>query len=51
LDLRKRKKNLKFEYTPTGAARVLSVNVRFSRGEQAPTTATLRGLTGGQVVV
>jgi hypothetical protein len=49
LDLRKRKKNLKIEYTPSGAARVASAVVELSRAEQAPTTAALRGVTA-QVV-
>jgi hypothetical protein len=49
LDLRKRKKNLKIEYTPSGAARIASATVELSRAEQAPTTAALRGVTA-QVV-
>ena len=46
LDLRKRKKNLKITYTPVGAARVAAAHVRLSRGEQAPTTAAGRGVSG-----
>lgn len=49
LDLRKRKKNLKIEYTPSGTARIASAAVTLSRGEQAPDTASERGVTA-QVV-
>lgn len=49
LDLRKRKKNLKITYTPAAAARVAAAVAHLSRGEQAPTTAALRGVAG-QVV-
>jgi hypothetical protein len=50
LDVRKRKKNLKLTYAPnTSVARVASAECILSRGEQAPTTATLRGLSA-QVV-
>lgn len=50
VDLRARKKNLKINYTPSGAARVASATCTLSRAEQAPTTATGRGATA-QVVV
>lgn len=49
LDLRKRKKNLKIEYTPSGTARIASATVTLSRAEQAPDTASERGVTA-QVV-
>lgn len=40
-----RKKNLKISYTPGVGARVASAVAILSRGELAPTTAALRGLT------
>lgn len=46
LDLRKRKKNLKITYTSVGAARIASAHARLSRGEQAPTSTSGRGLSG-----
>ncbi len=49
LDLRKRKKNLKIEYTPSGTARIASATCTLSRAEQAPDTAAERGVTA-QVV-
>lgn len=49
VDLRKRKKNLKIEYTPSGTARIASAVVTLSKAEQAPTSASLRGVTA-QVV-
>lgn len=45
LDCRKRKKNLKITYSPsTNAARVADAFVELSRGKEAPTSATLRGV-------
>lgn len=45
LDLRKRKKNLKITFAPnTNVARLAGATMELYRGEQAPTTATLRGL-------
>jgi len=44
LDLRKRKKFLKIEYSPSAsAARVAAASVELSRAEQAPITAAGRG--------
>lgn len=51
LDLRKRKKFLKIEYSPSAsAARLASAVAILSRGEQAVSTAALRGVAG-QVVL
>ncbi len=48
-DLRKRKKNLKIEYTPGGTARIASATVLLSRPEQAADTAAERGVTAQSV--
>lgn len=50
LSLKTRKKNLKLEYQPQGAARIGSADVYLSRGETAPITAAGRGLSQ-QVIV
>lgn len=49
IDLRHRKKNLKIEYTPSGAARLASAHVRLSRGEAAPITSSARGNAGSVI--
>lgn len=49
VDLKARKKNLKISYTPSGTARIASATLTLSRAEQAPTTASGRGVTA-QVV-
>lgn len=49
VDLRARAKNIRFRYTPTGAARLASAHLVLSRGEQGADTASKRGLAG-QVV-
>lgn len=44
LDLRKRKRFLKIEYSPSASgARLASADITFSRAEQPPTTAANRG--------
>lgn len=45
VDCKARKKNLKISYTSGGAARIASATAELSRGEQAPTSASLRGVT------
>ncbi len=46
LDLRKRKKNLKITYAPNAdAGRTAAASIELFRAEQAPTTATGRGVT------
>lgn len=49
LDLRKRKRYLKLEYTPGGAARAASAGVNTYRSEAIPDSASERGVTA-QVV-
>lgn len=50
LDLRKRKKFLKVTVMAGVAARLGYADIILGRGEQAPTTATLQGATGGRVI-
>ena len=45
IDCRKRKKNLKITYSSVGTARIASATITLSRGEQAPDTASERGVT------
>lgn len=51
LDMRKRKKNLKIEYSPSAsAARLAAATITYHRAEQAPASLTLKGLAGEVVV-
>lgn len=45
IDLRKRKKNLRIRYTPSGTARIASAVVNLLRPEAIPDTPAERGVT------